>query len=272
MGKAPLSLHFNTRILNTHELGKTLQVRGHKKIECARKELKQMKRIKADERQVKQQMVAKKKNIPSLVKDQRLIKKRREQMIEAAVSLFIEKGFYKTTTREIAARAGFSIGTLYEYIRSKEDVLYLVCDAIHQELEERLLAAIQEKSTARDSLKLAMRHFFELMDEMQDRVLLIYQESKSLPQETLSYVLNKEEEITSIFERVLNKGLEDGSIQLDPQEVRLMAHNIMVLGEMWVFRRWALQKTFTLEDFVEQQTSLILNQISRKEEKEDGQS
>jgi AcrR family transcriptional regulator len=212
-----------------------------------------------------------KKQIPSLVKDQKLVKKRREQMIEAAVSLFIEKGFYKTTTREIASQAGFSIGTLYEYIESKEDVLYLVCDAIHQELEERLLQAIQDKSRGIDSLQAAMKHFFLVMNDMQDRVLLIYQETKSLPKDTLSYVLNKEQQITEIFERVLQRGIEDGSIQLNPKGIKLMAHNIMVLGQMWVFRRWALGKQFTLEEFMEKQMSLILDQIrTDKEEKYSG--
>jgi AcrR family transcriptional regulator len=212
-----------------------------------------------------------KKQIPSLVKDQKLVKKRREQMIEAAVSLFVEKGFYKTTTREIAAKAGFSIGTLYEYIESKEDVLYLVCDNIHQELEERLLQAIQDKSRGIDSLQAAMKHFFLVMHDMQDRVLLIYQETKSLPKDTLSYVLSKEEQITEIFEEVLQRGIKDGSIYLDAKEVKLMAHNIMVLGQMWVFRRWGLAKHFSLEEFMEKQTSLIIDQIQKeKEEKHVG--
>ena len=55
-------------------------------------------------------------------------------MIQGAVKLFKEKGFHRTTTREIAKEAGFSIGTLYEYIRTKEDVLYLVCDSIYDEV------------------------------------------------------------------------------------------------------------------------------------------
>ncbi|WP_025025790.1 TetR/AcrR family transcriptional regulator [Caldalkalibacillus mannanilyticus] len=203
-----------------------------------------------------------KKQIPSLVKDPKLVKKRREQMIEAAVSLFIEKGFHKTTTREIAAKAGFSIGTLYEYIQSKEDVLYLVCDSIHQQVEDRLLEAMKEKENSLESLKAAMKHYFMVLNDMQDQVLLIYQETKSLPKDTLHYVLSREEQITEIFEEVLKKGIEDGSIHLDPREIKLMAHNIVVLGEMWVFRRWALTKQFSLEDFIEKQTRLIVDQLS----------
>jgi len=68
--------------------------------------------------------------VQSTVKDENLIAIRREQMIEGAIKLFKEKGFHRATTREIAKAAGFSIGTLYEYIRTKEDVLYLVCDSI----------------------------------------------------------------------------------------------------------------------------------------------
>ncbi|MFY0545884.1 TetR/AcrR family transcriptional regulator [Brevibacillus sp. H7] len=206
-------------------------------------------------------MTEKKKTIPSLVKDPKLIEKRREQIIEAAVDLFINKGFHKTTTREIARASGFSIGTLYEYIESKEDVLYLVCDAIHAEVESRLREAITFKGNGLKIMKMALRSFFRVMDQMSDRVLLIYQETKSLPKETLRYVLQREEEISLIFEDILRKGIADGSIRLDEKHVKLMADNIMVLGEMWVFRRWTLRKHYTLEEYTEKQTALLLNEI-----------
>lgn len=203
-----------------------------------------------------------KKTIPSLVKDPKLIEKRRDQIIEAAVDLFIHKGFYKTTTREIARASGFSIGTLYEYIESKEDVLYLVCDAIHAEVENRLREAINFNGSGMKILRLALRSFFRVMDQMSDRVLLIYQEAKSLPKETLRYVLGREEAISGIFEEILRKGIDDNSIHIDEKHVKLMADNIMVLGEMWVFRRWALHKHYSLDEFIEKQTALLLGEMS----------
>lgn len=209
-------------------------------------------------------MSERRKTIPSLVKDPKLIEKRRDQIIEAAVDLFIHKGFYKTTTREIARASGFSIGTLYEYIESKEDVLYLVCDAIHDEVEKRLREAITFNGPGSKVLELALRSFFKVMDEMNDRVLLIYQETKSLPKEALRYVLQREEEISQIFESILRKGIEDGSLQIDEKHVKLMAHNIMVLGEMWVFRRWTLHKDYTLEEFADKQTTLLLRELGVK--------
>ena len=206
-------------------------------------------------------MNQKRKAIPSMVKDPMLIQRRREQIIEAAVELFISKGFHKTTTREISQSSGFSIGTLYEYIESNEDVLYLVCDDIHRKMEERLREIIVEEATTVHMLRSAISGFMRVIDEMQDRVLLIYQEIKSLPKEQMTYVLQKEQEITGYFEEILRRGMEDGSLHIDEKSIFLMAHNIVVLGEMWTFRRWALQKKYTLEQYTEIQTSLILREL-----------
>ncbi|HSM89373.1 MAG TPA: helix-turn-helix domain-containing protein, partial [Desulfobacterales bacterium] len=74
--------------------------------------------------------------IPTQVKDPDLVERRRRQIADAAVRLFIERGFHKTTTRQIARAAGISIGSLYEYFNCKEDILYLVCDFIHSEMEQ----------------------------------------------------------------------------------------------------------------------------------------
>ncbi|MBN6187106.1 TetR/AcrR family transcriptional regulator [Aneurinibacillus sp. BA2021] len=202
------------------------------------------------------------KSIPSMVKDPKLIEKRREQIIEAAVELFISKGFHKTTTREISRASGFSIGTLYEYIESKEDVLYLVCDAIHAGVEKGLQEVLVNGVNGAVMLKAAIEGFLRVMDQMQDRVLLIYQEIKSLPHDTMKYVLAKEEEITGFFEEILNRGRQDGSLQIDEHSIKLMAHNIVVLGEMWTFRRWSLRKHYTLEEYIEMQTSLILRELT----------
>ncbi|CEH30740.1 TetR family transcriptional regulator [Aneurinibacillus migulanus] len=204
------------------------------------------------------------KSIPSMVKDPKLIEKRREQIIEAAVELFISKGFHKTTTREISRASGFSIGTLYEYIESKEDVLYLVCDAIHAGVEKGLQEVLVNGVSGAIMLEAAIEGFLRVMDQMQDRVLLIYQEIKSLPRETMRYVLAKEEEITGFFEEILHRGRRDGSLQIDENSVKLMAHNIVVLGEMWTFRRWSLRKDYTLEEFTKMQTSLILRELTDK--------
>lgn len=197
--------------------------------------------------------------ILSSVKDLDLVEKRRNQMIKGAITLFKEKGFHKTTTREIAKEAGFSIGTLYEYIRTKEDVLFLVFEAIYEQVYERLEATINLEDPSIENLVSAVKSYFQLMDEMQEEVVIMYQEVKSLKQDTKGYVLQKEREMVGMLERVIKTCLPR---EMAKQDAALLANNIFVQGQMWGFRRWMLQKQFTLEEYMNRQVHFLLSALA----------
>ncbi len=212
----------------------------------------------------------KKRQVHASVKDERLIEKRRDQMIKGAVSLFKEKGFHRTTTREIAKEAGFSIGTLYEYIRTKEDVLYLVCDRIYDQVGERLQEELDMKRGNLESLKSAIRYYFRVMDEMQDEVLVMYQEAKSLSKDALPYVLNKEIAMVAMFEQVIRNCMTAEDIDMIEQQIQLVAHNIFVQGQMWGFRRWVLHRHFELDAYIEGQIELLVHGLTKGENVKNG--
>lgn len=203
----------------------------------------------------------KKREVQASVKDERLVKKRRDQMIKGAVTLFIQKGFHRTTTREIAKASGFSIGTLYEYIRTKEDVLYLVCDSIYDQVAERLQKGLDTKQGTLESLKQGMADYFKVVDEMQDEVLVMYQEVKALTKDALPYVLKKEIEMVGMFEHVITLCVENGELDLPEEKIKMIAHNIFVQGQMWAFRRWSLQKMYSIEEYIQLQTNLLFQGI-----------
>ena len=64
--------------------------------------------------------------VESNIKDNGLIKQRRENIIRAASKVFIEKGYHPATIRDICKASGLGPGTLYNYVRKKEDILYLI--------------------------------------------------------------------------------------------------------------------------------------------------
>jgi TetR/AcrR family transcriptional regulator, cholesterol catabolism regulator len=198
----------------------------------------------------------KKREVHASVKDERLVEKRRDQMIRGAVSLFKQKGFHRTTTREIAKAAGFSIGTLYEYIRTKEDVLYLVCDSIYEQVRLELEELDIDQGTI-ESLKLGIAHYFQVMDRMQDEVLVMYQEAKSLSKDALPYVLRKELEMVAMVEKLIVRCVETGELELSENQIHMLAQNVFVQGQMWGFRRWALQKRYSLQEYIDLQIELL---------------
>jgi len=198
--------------------------------------------------------------IPTQVKNQDLVQRRRHQIVDAAVELFIQNGFHKTTTRQIAKAAGVSIGSLYEYVASKEDVLYLVCDAIHAEMQRGMAEAMQRVADQGNPLAEVVRAYLLVCDRMNDHILLIYQETQSLPHKWRRVVLENEVRITGLFTRALTALMADGKIPLlSEAAMDLVAHNIAVIGHMWTFRRWFLSRHYTIDDYIRHQTAFILN-------------
>ncbi len=206
----------------------------------------------------------KKREVPASVKDERLIEKRRNEMVKGAVNLFKEKGFHRTTTREIAKSSGFSIGTLYEYIQTKEDVLYLVCDSIYDQVRQRLEQAIHTEQYTLRNLEKAIENYFKVVDELQDEVLVMYQEAKSLSKDALPYVLNKEVEMVGMFETIIQGCVLNHECSLTEKEIQLLAHHIFVQGQMWAFRRWALHRLYSLEEYTKMQIKFLLQDFSRQ--------
>jgi len=205
-------------------------------------------------------------SIPTHIKNADLVGRRRLQIVDAAVELFIANGYHKTTTREIAKQSGISIGLLYEYINSKEDILYLVCDAIHTEVEKGVKVALGNDSSGSESLAAMIKEYFMICDRMSDHILLIYQETRSLPSHWQRKVLEKEIKITGIFKEALADLARSGGIpKIDPRRMTLTAHNIVVLGHMWTFRRWEIQKEFGIEEYIRRQTDFVIGSISEKD-------
>lgn len=96
------------------------------------------------------------KDVETLVKDRGLISRRHEQICDAALKLFTRKGFHQTSVREIAEASGLPIGTLYTYIKTKEDILYLIYRRIFAIFQERMLEATDGIEDPSRQLKAAL--------------------------------------------------------------------------------------------------------------------
>jgi TetR/AcrR family transcriptional regulator, cholesterol catabolism regulator len=200
--------------------------------------------------------------VPTHIKNPTLVKEKRRQIIDVTVKLFIKHGYHKTTTRMIAKAAKFSMGSLYEYVGSKEDLLYMVCKTIHEEVREVVENALTRQDTGKERLARVIRHYFYVCDNMADHILMMYQVTQFLPGKWKERVLENELNITDIFINVLSfLSGKNGFPVLEGKVLNLVGHNISVLGQMWGFRRWHTQKNFSIEEYIKIQTDFILGQI-----------
>ncbi|HEY5999693.1 MAG TPA: TetR/AcrR family transcriptional regulator [bacterium] len=90
---------------------------------------------------------------------------RREQLLTVASRLFAERGFARTTTRQIARAAGVSEGAMYRHFRGKEDLLLTFVRRAVVRSADDLLAGLGDvppddwvRAFLRDRLELAGRN------------------------------------------------------------------------------------------------------------------
>ncbi len=200
--------------------------------------------------------------VPTQIKNPDLVREKRRQIIDSTVNLFIKHGYHKTTTRMIAKASNFSIGSLYEYVSSKEDLLYLVCKTIHEEVQGAVESALSNTDMGKEQIAQVISRYFYVCDKMGDHILMMYQVTQFLPEKWKAKVLANELNITQIFINALTSlSGKNHFPDLDDKILNIVGHNISVLGQMWAFRRWHLQNNYDIDDYIKIQTDFILGHI-----------
>jgi len=202
--------------------------------------------------------------VKTKLSNETLIQERHLQIVECATPLFLKNGFHSTTTRDIAASLGWNIGTLYLYITSKEDVLYLISDSIMRELFDGL-RDLPHVDDPVETLIAASRHLFYTVDRLHSKVRLIYRESASMKPEQIRAMKENETERRDYFSRIIRDGESKGVFQRVDE--KLLAYDILVLSHMWALKGWALAAEMTIDDYFARQMAIILGALGCDHEK-----
>lgn len=188
------------------------------------------------------------------VKDEALVRARRRQIVDAAVHVFLEKSYHAATVGDVAARVGISQGAMYTYVRSKDDILYMICDETvdaHFEAVERALAGLTDP-VAR--IKAATRAFVESIWTTRRSTLVVYREAHDLLPQSIKALLAKSGRFTALFEQML---VDLG--RFDATETRLVVANIVTyLPTVIANRAWYVRDRVPRERFVAEITTFLL--------------
>ncbi len=146
--------------------------------------------------------------------------RRRRLMLDAAQAVFAEKGYTDATLEEIAERAEFGKGTLYNYFEGgKEEILLAIFDEIHDGIYERVQRFAEE---ARErSLHEAYRRFicraFDFFLERRDLFIVLLKESHRLifgdDAERAAHFHAQQDRVVNALEPALERAAARGEIR-----------------------------------------------------------
>ncbi|HYA73624.1 MAG TPA: helix-turn-helix domain-containing protein, partial [Roseiarcus sp.] len=103
--------------------------------------------------------------VKSQVTDEKLVLRRREQIIAAAIDLFSHQGYYRTSIQDIARKAGVSIGLIYQYAQTKEDVLLLSLISVLETYKQEIPIAIKPTDNPLEALSATLATYCRIIDQ-----------------------------------------------------------------------------------------------------------
>lgn len=180
------------------------------------------------------------KQVKSYVRNQDLITMRRQQIIDGATKVFTSKGFHKATVKEIAEASKLTMGTMYNYVRSKEDILYIVYDHMNSILMSGLKKAIDNVTDPKDELRAALKQNMDTVEKYQDIILFLYNESSAYDRKSLHTVLAQESQYVELFEEFLRKSFEGERI--NESRLKIAADILAYVPVILAQRRWSLKR------------------------------
>ena len=169
---------------------------------------------------------------------------KRQHIIEAALRVFAKSGFFRTKMIHIAEAAGIGKGTIYEYFKSKEDLVKAVFDVfvVQSEIE------INRRVNQFEDPVLRLNAYFETWEtilneefiEYADIMLDIWAESVRLHEGKdifdLKSMYNK---LRVQLTDILDKGMAAGSFK---QVDSVVVSSVMIAALDGIFLQWLLDK------------------------------
>lgn len=200
--------------------------------------------------------------IKTSVSKPELVKRRRIEIIDAAVSLFSGQGYYRTKISDIAERLGVSQGTIYKYFEEKDDILYLAIMHILETYEKEIPGQIQSARNPVEKVCLAIRAYCQIVDRMPDETVLAYRSTKSLHPRRQEYIKEAELKTNSLIEECVTACVEQGFYVAVNDY--LLSYQYVMYCHTWALKNWALRQNFDIEAYIKEGCKLLVEPFLTK--------
>lgn len=189
-----------------------------------------------------------------------------EEILRAAAELFYEKGYHATTMQDVADRVGMLKGSLYYYIDSKEDLLYITLDQVIKKGDDYFLQKVASARDPIEKLRRAIEAEIEYVIRDQVTVGLFLHEFDTLSDRRRRRILARMRRFQNRYIEIIREGQAAGVFrELDP---RLVVYGILGMCN-WVYRWYRPDLGFPLEQITAVFTRLILDGIVKPDARPD---
>jgi len=176
----------------------------------------------------------------------------RQKILDAALLLFVEKGYDKATMRQIAVQANMAPGSIYHHFPTKEHIVQTFYDVIHEEHAQACVGILRNEIKLEHRLREVVRKKIELAEPFKKISCVLFRVASD-PQNPLS-PFSAQSSPTRDKSLILFRQLVAGSSAKLPADVDILLAHYLWLYQMGIILYWIhdtsenSRKTFRLID------------------------
>jgi AcrR family transcriptional regulator len=193
------------------------------------------------------------------------------ELLDAALDLFVEKGFSAARVDEVAARAGVSKGTLFLYFESKEDLFKAV---VRENIAKKFPTWEEEfltfEGSSADMLRYALVSWWERIGKTRASGItkLVMSEAQNFPEIAAFYQEEVIKPGNAMIGRILKRGVQSGEFRdIDLEQAVHIIVAPMIFLMMWKHSMGACAASAKIvdpEQFIHMQVDVLLHGMTAK--------
>jgi len=188
---------------------------------------------------------------------------KRDKIIQAAVNVFAEKGFYNSKVSDVASKAGVADGTIYNYFKNKDDLLICLFEKKMDQILNRFNMELADIPDPIEKMQKFLRIYFDIIREDQELAEVFQVELRQSDKFLKDYHNQKFLDYLNIIADILSTGVQNSFFRPD---LNIDVMKIMVFGAIdEVARQWILgaHVKYSLEEAAAQVSQIIIDGLLR---------
>lgn len=138
---------------------------------------------------------------------------RKTEIINVAATLFKEKGYSAVTMRDIAQAMDIKAASLYNHIKSKQEILVLIIIEIAEEFTSVMDEIVASENSAIQKIERVIQLHIDITLRDSNALACLNNDWMHLTDSDLTYFIKMREEYEENFRTIVKKGIEDGEIK-----------------------------------------------------------
>ncbi|MBW1893915.1 MAG: TetR family transcriptional regulator [Deltaproteobacteria bacterium] len=184
------------------------------------------------------------------IKKEKVVVKNLVNIFNATLRLSNEKGFHAMSLRDLCQETGLSMGALYSYFSSKDDLLETIQEQGRRLAVKVLTEYIEKAGNPEEKLEAAVKSHLYLSEIMQDWFFFSYMETRYLDKEEHKKAIAGELYTEQLFIDILEQGKAQKKFKVD--NAALTAAVIKAMLQDWYLKRWKYsRRVVSVEEYAE---------------------